>query len=134
MVRDSPVGTAVSAHLLLHGPAINTPWTTTGPQPGGWGPLLYKILSLVGSPPSPSPSSRPQRGKGVRALGEMACAPSSVRSVTVLVVLAHSPASHHPPRRPVPSRPWSGTAPWPRGWVLLLFTLKVSKQKLRKKV
>ena len=35
-----------TAHLLLCGPVPNRPQTNTGPQPGGWGPLLYVMCLL----------------------------------------------------------------------------------------
>ena len=35
-----------AAHLLLCGPVPNRPQTSTGPQPGGWGPLMYDIIYM----------------------------------------------------------------------------------------
>ena len=32
-----------ATHLLLWGPVPNRPWTTTGPQPRGWGPLPWLL-------------------------------------------------------------------------------------------
>ena len=34
---------SLAAHLLLCGPVPTRPLTDIGPQPGGWGPLLYTL-------------------------------------------------------------------------------------------
>ena len=37
----------LAAHLLLCNPVPNTPRTSTGPRPGGWGPLMYSTSQKV---------------------------------------------------------------------------------------